>query len=99
MHPDPNEGPTYQAVRTQADLDMFARDLYEGRVINFADMAIRENPGMQYREARPHGLRALFGEGEFPPPTWRPMTDGERDVYREFGREPPPPLTKERPNP
>jgi len=85
MHPDPNEGPTYQRVRTQADLDMFQRDLYEGRVMHRASEVCSETPGRQYHDARPEAFRRMLAEGDLPPTTWKPMTQGEWDVAKAFG--------------
>lgn len=89
MHEDPNEAPTSQRVRTKADLDMYARDMYESRLMRMAPHIFRAT-GVEWPESRAEALRSLCGEGELPPPTWRPASEAEEAVLQEFGLPIPP---------
>jgi hypothetical protein len=91
MHPDPNEAPTSMNVRTRADLDMWDRDCYENRLMNrCANLQIAEGErawhdrSLQYPYNRGRALRELLLEGDLPPRTWRPQSDGEWPVIEEL---------------
>lgn len=91
MHPDPNEAPTSMPVRTRADLDMWDRDRYESRLMNRATvLAVAEGErahhdrSLQYPYNRGRALRELLLEGDLPPRTWRPQTEGEWPVIEEL---------------
>ena len=89
MHEDPNEAPTNLNRRTREDLEMFYRDEYESRVLRLCS-AVSDRTGLKYPDTRAEALRSMCGEGDMPPSTWRPKTEGERAVFKEFGLELPP---------
>lgn len=84
MHQDPNEAPTNLNRPTRDDLEMYYRDEYESQVLRLCS-EVSDQTGLKYPASRAEALRSLCGEGEMPPKTWRPKTDGERAVFAEFG--------------